>query len=116
MATGSAATEAAPAARAAQALPGLLLRVRTANGGWRGPAADHARDGEESEYVREHLGENLDARERLPVGVPEPEGERGREAEQARRGEGAERPPRTEDDRRQRDEAAPRGHVLVEAA
>ena len=46
--------------------------------------------------------------------VGQPVRERAREAEEQRRAEGAERPPVAEDQRGERDEAAPGGHVLVE--
>src|SRR5207237_738652 len=111
IATGSAATASRPASSAAAAA-GLLLRVGTANGGGRDRAADDARDGDQRQDVRKGLEERAVVRPALDV--LEPGGDRAREAEEERGPEGAERPPPAEDQRGERDEAAPGGHVLAE--
>src|SRR5215210_1612902 len=87
----------------------LLLLVRPSNGCRRDRSADHAGDGDQREDVRQRLEE----RGRIRRVDREPEGERGGEAEEECRAECAERPPVPEDQRRERDEPAAGGHVLV---
>src|SRR5919201_915166 len=109
-AAGSAATASRPA-RKAPGAAGLLLLVGTANGGGRDRAADDAGDGDQREDVRERVEERAVD---VAVVLAQALGERGREAEEERGPKGAEGSPLAEDERGQRDEPAPGGHVLVE--
>src|ERR671935_89112 len=102
-ARGSAATASRPA-RSAAAAAGLLLCVGAANGGGRDRAADDARDGDQRQDVRQNLEEG--AVVRPGVDELEPRSNCARETEQEGGTEGAERPPATEDQGRERDEAA----------
>src|SRR6266516_4091493 len=104
----SAATSDQPAARFRGRGP-LLLDVGAANGGWWDRAADDSGDRNQGDHVRKRLEER-----RSRGGVHrKPEGDRRREAEEERRAECSERTPVPEDERRERDEAAPGGHILV---
>ena len=76
--------------------------------------ADHSGDGDQRQEVRER------SEERAVVGpgvhVLELRCQRAREAEQQRGAENAERPPVAENECREGDEPAARGHVLGERA
>src|SRR5437868_2153122 len=90
----------------------LLLRIRPSCGGGRDRPADHARDRDQGQGVRQRLeqhGVRAPVRDR-----PESLRERAREAEQQRRTECAGGPPLAEDECSEGDEAAPLCHVLVE--
>src|SRR5947208_2590930 len=102
----------AAAARGLRARGRLLLDVRTTNGcGWDG-TTDHARDRDQRQQVRKSLEQR--AVDGPAVDVLELRGQSGREAEQERGRESSGRTPVTEDERRQGDEPASVGHLLVE--
>src|SRR5262245_48278407 len=88
----------------------LLLDVWTAIGGWRDRAADQAGDRDQGQDVgngRDQVGGDVRFTLERPC-------EREPEAEEQRGDERPARPPLAEDDRGERDEAAPGGHVLLE--
>src|SRR5438093_634493 len=104
-------TPAMPSTTAAQALR-LLLSIGPATRRGRDRPADHAGDSDQGQHVRQRTEEHGLARPRLL----EPERQRVRESEQEGGRKSTERPPVPEDERRQADEAAAGGHVLVERA
>src|SRR5438128_9644975 len=113
IAAGIVATPARPSTTATQARR-LLLCVRATTCSWRNRAADDPGDGDQRQNVRQRLEQDGGIRPRRRL--RHAERQRGREPEQKRCRECSERPPVAEDQRRETDEAAPRGHVLVERA
>jgi hypothetical protein len=87
-----------------------LLLVRLPVGRRRDGAPDDTGDGDQGEDV----GQRLEQHGGRPRVLRQPLREGAREAEQQAGGGRAERAPVAEDHRRQRDEAAAGGHVLVE--
>ena len=113
MASGSVTMDASPA-RSAAARPGrrpLLPRVRTANGGgW----VERPITPATAMIVRTYGSASKSVETESEV-LLQALRERAREAEQEACDRSAERPPVSEDERRERDEATPRGLVRLEA-
>src|SRR3954470_24131567 len=112
IAAGTVATESRPTSTASHALAfrPLLLLVGNAISRGRDRTADDSGDGHEREQIRERCEQRRDRRRvRLQVHA-----ERAREPEQQAGRGGTEWTPTAEDERRERDEPAPRRHVLRE--